>query len=73
MSVSLLNYFLCSLVEVLLDMNAAGGELGWLTSPYEDGVSIYTSADISNTSNDNGPGRLKMSFTFSQTRGTKLE
>ena len=38
---------LCPPVEVLLDMNAAEGELGWLTSPYEDGVSIYTSADIS--------------------------
>ncbi|CAL8338256.1 unnamed protein product [Merluccius merluccius] len=26
--------------QVLLDMNAAGGELGWLTSPYEDGWEI---------------------------------
>ena len=64
---------LCSLVEVLLDMNAAGGELGWLTSPYEDGVSIFTSGDISKTSNDNGSVRLEMSFTFSQTPGTKLQ
>lgn len=26
--------------EVLLDMKSSGGELGWLTSPYEEGVSI---------------------------------
>lgn len=30
-------------VEVLLDMSASGSELGWLTLPYENGVSIYTS------------------------------
>lgn len=29
-------------VEVLLDMSAAGSELGWLTLPYENGVSIHT-------------------------------
>ena len=29
-------------VEVLLDMKASGSELGWLTMPYEEGVSIYT-------------------------------
>ncbi|KAM4612743.1 ephrin type-A receptor 2a [Polymixia lowei] len=26
--------------QILLDMNASGGELGWLTSPYEDGWEI---------------------------------
>ncbi len=36
--------FVCT--EVLLDMNALGSELGWLTLPYENGVSIYTSAGI---------------------------
>lgn len=33
-------------VEVLLDMKASGGELGWLTLPNENGVSIYTSTGI---------------------------
>ena len=28
------------LAEVLLDMKSSGGELGWLTSPYDEGVSI---------------------------------
>lgn len=29
-------------VEVLLDMSASGSELGWLTLPYESGVSHRT-------------------------------
>lgn len=37
-------------VEVLLDMSASGSELGWLTLPYENGVSIYTSTGIFKTS-----------------------
>ena len=53
-------------------MNAAGGELGWLTSPYEDGVSIYTSADISQHFKRQRAWSSE-DFTFSQTRGTKLE
>lgn len=36
-------FFLFVPVEVLLDMRASGSELGWLTLPYENGVSIYTS------------------------------
>lgn len=43
-------FFLFVPVEVLLDMKASGGELGWLTSPYENGVSIYTSTGIFKTS-----------------------
>lgn len=27
------------LLDILLDMKASGGELGWLTSPNEEGVS----------------------------------
>lgn len=32
----------CVSAEVLLDMSASGSELGWLTLPYESGVSIQT-------------------------------
>ncbi len=42
--------FLFVSVEVLLDMSASGSELGWLTLPYENGVSIYTSTGIFKTS-----------------------
>lgn len=34
------HFFVC--VEVLLDMSASGSELGWLTLPYESGVSNHT-------------------------------
>lgn len=30
----------CFLLDILLDMKASGGELGWLTSPNEEGVSL---------------------------------
>lgn len=42
--------FLFVSAEVLLDMKASGSELGWLTLPYENGVSIYTSTGIFKTS-----------------------
>lgn len=32
---------ICLSVEVLLDMKASGGELGWLPWPHEEGVSSY--------------------------------
>lgn len=34
--------FLFVPADVLLDMRASGSELGWLTSPNEEGVSIFT-------------------------------
>lgn len=43
-------FFLFVSVEVLLDMRASGSELGWLTLPHENGVSIYTSTGIFKTS-----------------------
>ena len=43
-------FFLFLSVEVLLDMRASGSELGWLTLPLENGVSIYTSTGIFKTS-----------------------
>lgn len=33
--------YLFFVLEVLLDMSASGSELGWLTLPYENGVSIH--------------------------------
>lgn len=38
--VAYLSFFVS--VEVLLDMSASGSELGWLTLPYESGVSHHT-------------------------------
>lgn len=43
-------FFLFVSVEILLDMSASGSELGWLTMPFENGVSIYTSTGIFKTS-----------------------
>lgn len=41
LSVLYISLFFVS-VEVLLDMSASGSELGWLTLPYESGVSHRT-------------------------------
>lgn len=42
LSVLYISFFFFVSVEVLLDMSASGSELGWLTLPYESGVSHRT-------------------------------
>lgn len=54
--------FLFVSVEILLDMSASGSELGWLTLPHENGVSIYTSTGIFKTSGSS-PGVVFLCVT----------
>lgn len=57
-------YLFFFVLEVLLDMSASGSELGWLTLPYENGVSIHKHRYAFKVTKQRKEkkGRLKMSW-----------